>query len=393
MVVYNCFKTVVKPLGFSLLKGNKHLDHKMLIAWLLEKTEPQDKTGLLLEHYLLLHFKPESGIVEATRKQISSFLGCTFKTTNKALDILQEEGRWDIKENDFRIISFAPIFKKEGTPENNSSAVSLSEMVRHRSSLSGNSLLVSLIYSESWNPDLGYAEESIRNVAKRVGLSSNTVRRAIGEMEESKEWERIESEGKIRLKPNMAILSLNNSAKRMDPKGSNASVNLLKKSENTDSSIQPNLPFMLDNLDEMHGRNIQSFTRRRSNQAYAKRLIENTDLSTRKSKKTFNIDNLVRLYADLREYANIEIVDTLMTYQCTTGGALDLRFLRPVAARVEKTLHKKAPVKFSKEKETSGAYITALAVWKIIEARKTPAPAKKSIAYNRVEKPIQEAKL
>lgn len=130
------------------------------------------------------------------------------------------------------------------------------------------------------------------------------------------------------------------------------------------------LPFMLYEVSSMHRMNIRPFMKRKSSVAYATNLYETTDLSTRKAKSTFTIANLTRLYDSLSTVANMEVVDTLMTYQCETAGALHLKFMTLVAQRVERS-HGKPPKPFKNEEYTSATYQTALMVWKIIQARRT----------------------
>lgn len=336
------------------------------------RTDTVEKTAKLLEHFLLVHHDPMANKTIATRKEICDFTGWTFKTASKALDLLRETGLWEIKEFD-RHIEFAPLFPDESIAPESLKAHELSELVWANSSLSGTALMIALALSRVWDRDTGLAEVSLTELSRFTGRTTNTVSDNIKVIEDSGEWEKVSIGHSNCFRPNLDLLSVDHSDVRHSTREGkvNNPGNLIPGNKKESFS---HLPFMLDDLDKMHGRAIRPFTRRRSFEGYAKRLMDDTDLSTRKSKRSFTLPNLTRLYEELAEHANIEIVDTLMHYQCATGGALDLRFLRPVAQRLSKSWKTKPPARFSKESETSGAYVTAMAVWKIISARQTLPP-------------------
>lgn len=336
--------------------------------WIRHREVEVDKTVMLLEHFLLLHHDNLKNSTTATRKEICDFTGWTFKTVNKAIDALRDKELWEISE-DNRVLTFIPLAIDEEAPLEPSE---ITRLIWENSSLSGTDLEVALAFAHRLDGPEGVAEASIREVCELVGRSINTVRDGINALISSEEWERLPESHKTRIKPNIQMLSVDRSANRGSESREQTGTSLVTGHQKKEELLE--LPFMLDDWMQMHGRSIRPFMRKRSFKGYAQRLMDETDIGTRKSRRTFTLDNITHIYEELSQLANIEIVDTLMHYQISTGGALDLRFLRPVAERTSKSWRKKPPARFAKEDETSGAYVTALWVWRIIEARQTPPP-------------------
>lgn len=344
-------------------------EHQKIIEWIVRRPESIDKTAMLLEHFLLLHYQKSTHSVITTKKDISDYTGWSFKTVVKAMDLLRETGTWDIYEES-RTITFSPnlVNEKMESP----SEIELSNLIWNNSALSDNSLLTSLAFVRFWNREQQTVEASMREIATITGRSLNSIRNNVDSMVDSGEWNRIPEGMKTKLSANLDVLSTDRSGDRNKADDSKT-YNSLNLAASNKTSAQ-GLPFMLGDFGAMHGANIRPFTRKRSLEAYAQRLYDETDIDTRKNKKAFTHSYLVQIYKTLEKTASIEIVDTLLHYQCQTGGALDLRFLTPVAARLKKSWRKNPPSRFSKERTDSGAYLTALNVWKIIEARQTPRP-------------------
>lgn len=342
--------------------------HDKLAQWMLNRGIEVDKTAMLLEHFLMIHHDPSTNSTVATRKEIGDFTGWAFKTVNKAIDGIKESGLWSV-EDESRKLVFTPLTSDDAELL---SAGEIAKLVWENSSLSGTELEIALAFVHRWDDNMGFSEASLRDISALTGRSTNTVRDGISAILETGEWVRLDEGYKTRLQPDLDVLSENRSSERGVEAREKTGGTLIPASEGKNPKLE--LPFMLENWEEMHGRSVRPFTRKRSFATYAQRLIDNTDPSTRKSKRNFNESHITHIYEILSDCANIEIVDTLLTYQCETGGALDLRFLKPVAQRLSKSWRKKPPVRFKQESETSGAYLTALSVWRIIEARQTLPP-------------------
>ncbi len=345
-------------------------EHKKLIDWILQRPEPIEKTAMLLEHFLLLNYQKSTHSVITTKKGISDYTGWSFKTVAKAMESLRETGTWSIYEES-RTITFSPNLVSEEM--DSPTEIELSNLIWSNSALSDNSLLTALAFVRFWNREEKTVEASMRDIATITGRSLNSIRNNVERMVDSGEWNRVPEGMKTKLAANLDVLSTDRSGDRNksdDSKKSNNSANFAVSNK----SSSQELPFMLGDFGTMHGGNIRPFTRKRSLEAYAQRLYDETDIDTRKNKRAFTHEHLVHIYKTLEKSANIEIIDTLLHYQCQTGGALDLRFLTPVAARLKKSWRKNPPSRFSKERTDSGAYLTALNVWTIIEARQTPRP-------------------
>lgn len=345
------------------------MHHSSLFDWMLSRPQSVDKTTMLLEHYLVLHYTSSGEPIKATRKEICDYTGWTYKTVNKAIATLDEMGLWSVTELEHaRELSFTPIFAGYYPKM---SREKLTSLIWENSSLSGTTLMISLAYAHLF--DGSSSEASLREVSKITGRSTNTVRDAIQEMVDSGEWRREMSGYKTILKPNIGLLSESNSSHRTielrEKTGATLppaqrAINLEKTPKNLE------LPYYSLDLQSMNKHNIAPFIHQRTYKAFSQRLISITDFDERSDIYKFTVPRLTEMYEKLCEHATVETVDTLLTYQVLTGRAIDLRFLKHVLNRINRAGLREAPVLFSHDKEDSGAYQTALAVWSIMKARR-----------------------
>lgn len=344
--------------------------HSTLFEWMISRPQRVDKTTMLLEHYLVLHYTSSGESIKATRKEICDYTGWSYKTANKAIATLDELGLWSVTELEHtRELSFTPIFAgyyPKMTREK------LTNLIWENSSLSGTSLMISLAYAHIF--DGSSAEASLREISKITGRSTNTVRDSIQEMIDSGEWKREMSGYKTILKPNIGLLSESNSSERRIElrEKTGATLPPARRAINLEKSPKVfDLPYYILDLKSMNKHNIAPFVHQRTYKAYAQRLISITPFEERSDTYKFTVPRLTEMYEKLTEFSTIESVDTLLTYQVLTGRAIDLRFLKHVLNRINRNGLREAPVLFSHDKDDSGAYQTALAVWSIMKARRS----------------------
>ena len=342
--------------------------HEKLVEWLLERVQPVDKTTMLLEHYLLLRHMQCQGEIVATRKEIADFTGWSYKTVNKAIDALNETGYWKVDDEEHtRIITFVALFNdQEDEPKISKSE--LTELIWDNSSLSGTSLEVALACAHLYKE--GKVEASLREISALVGRSVNTVRECIEEMVRSGEWEKEMSDYRTILTPDLAVLTECRSQERSQASRSKTGGVLVPSTR--DVSSNEDLPYFILDLGSMHKENIAPFKPRRSYKSYADRLIEKSHEFDRPDARFFTQSRITELYEKLTAISNIETVDTLLTYQLLMERGIALKFLRHVLSRINKRGLTAPPVKYNHEDESSPGYQTALAVWSIIKARKSP---------------------
>lgn len=346
------------------------MHHSSLFDWMLSRPQRVDKTTMLLEHYLVLHYTSSGEPIKATRKEICDYTGWTYKTVNKAIATLDEMGLWSVTELEHaRELSFTPIFAGYYPKM---SSEKLTSLIWQNSSLSGTTLMIALAYAHLF--DGLSSEASLREVSKITGRSTNTVRDCIQEMVDSGEWRREMSGYKTILKPNIGLLSESHSSNRTvelrEKTGATLpparrAINLEKNPKNF------NLPYYSLDLKSMNKDNIAPFIPLRTYKAYAQRLISITPFEERSDIYKFTVPRLTDMYEKLVNIASPETVDTLLTYQVLTGRAIDMKFLKHVLNRVNRNGLRSAPVLFSHDKDDSGAYQTALAVWSILKARRS----------------------
>lgn len=343
--------------------------HDALIEWIKNRPTSVDKTTMLLEHYLVLHYEPSTSTIETTRKAICDFTGWSYKTVNKALDTLNDLGFWRIEShNESRALTFYPLVNHSEDPT--AEREKLTSLIWSNSSLSGTELEVALACAQIYDGEK--SEASIRDISEMIGRSVNTVRESVNLLIESGEWIRGMSHYKTILRPDFSILSENRSGER--------SLNLRVKTGatlayvNNSSTIVENRPYYIIDLDMMHQGNIAPFVPKRNYGAYAQRLIDSADFEMRNDQYRFTLSRIRHLYESLEQFANIETLDTLLTYQVITNRALNLKFLKHVLIRLNKNGLTKKPPLYNHENDDSGGYQTTIAVWKIMKARRTPAP-------------------
>lgn len=347
------------------------IDLDELRLWMRQRTERGDKTTMLLEHFLVLNFDEFHGHTVTTRNNLRDFTGWSPKTLGKAMETMVPLNIWAI-EDDGHHLRFTPLMKHEPSePRQDYSRDVVQRLIWGGSSLSGLNLLAALSISQQLNDD-GEVSVPLRELASSLGIAVNTARKAVEEMVESGEWEKLMDPHTTRLRLVLSALT----QEKPNPRTSlRVKTGPRLPAKPKSPSRAEELPFMLDDWSKMNSKTIRPFRSKRTVKGYAQRLLDFAKAQTPQGGKEpfpLTMENVTRVYAALAPLSSMEIVDTLLTYQVFTGKSLDLRFLKPVVNRLERS-NGAMPVRFKGEQASSGAWLTAVTVYRVIAARRMSA--------------------
>lgn len=323
-------------------------------SWARESLLTMDKSARLVHLVLALHYDENVGTTTVSRALLIDQTGISYKTLNKSIGKLVGDGYWEMSHEDTRTIIFTPVLRDE-FPE--TAVTPLSDLVMSNSSLSGTRLLCALyIAKKEVN---GVCNFSFPEVATALGLSVSTVQRSVLTMTESGEWLRDDSLGPHYLRADRDLLEIDRSDSRHPDSDS---------APETDGN--GDLPLYLTDHAAMNRENIRPFQAERNARTYAQQAYVALTPQRRAARKKFSVGVLESLYKALMEHASPEVADTTIRYQLEKNKALSLKFLRPVAKRVSRAVSLgEPPSLFENESETSGAYLTSVDIYYILQAR------------------------